>query len=200
VSLPRALRAPRGVLAWLAVACLALAGCATPRPQPGAAQVAGVEALSRTGRFAVRVEEAGGRQDAVQGGFSWRDDGRRLTLDLVNPLGSTLARVEAAGGMATLRRSDGSVTQAPGADALVEDVLGSPIPVAGLRDWMRGRTADQPPAGALARDPEGRPSSFTQGGWEVRLSRYDAQGPLLLSMERHDAGRRITVRLVADPS
>ena len=195
-----ALCARRGALAWLAAACLALAGCATPRPAGEPGQAAGADTLSRTGRFAVRVDEDGGRQDAVQGGFSWRDDGRRLILDLVNPLGSTLARVEAAGGVATLRRSDGSITQAPGADALVEDVLGSPIPVAGLRDWMRGRVAERPPASALARDPQGRPASFLQGGWEVRLSRYDGQGPLLLSMERRDAGRRITVRLVADPS
>lgn len=193
-----AIAARRRATAWLAAACVAvLAGCATPR-LPGVGGE-GDGSLSRTGRFAVRVDEADGRQQAVQGGFAWRDDGRRLTLDLANPLGSTLARVEVADGAATLRRSDGSVEQAPDADSLVEQALGSPIPVSGLRDWMRGRLAAAP-AAEPSRDAQGRPAAFVQGGWAVRLSRYDAAGPLLLSMERQEAGRRISVRLVADPS
>src|SRR5690606_40590682 len=67
---------------------LALAGCAGP-----ARIVGDGTAFERTGRFAVNVTEAGGAQEAVQGGFAWRDTGRLLRLDLVNPLGTTLARI-----------------------------------------------------------------------------------------------------------
>src|SRR3546814_21058437 len=77
---------------------------------------------------------------AVQGGFAWYDDGVGMELDLANPLGSTLARVEVTPAGATLFRSDGTTQQARTADALVAQVLGSPIPVEGLRDWLRGRT------------------------------------------------------------
>lgn len=183
----------RGLLAG--VACALLAACATPRLPEGPATG---EVFSRTGRFAVRVDDVAGKQQAVQGGFAWREDGDRLVLDLANPLGSTLARVEADGRHAVLTRSDGSRTRAPTADALVAEVVGADIPVAGLRDWLRGALPDEPPAAEVQRDEQGRPVAFVQGGWRARLSRYDAQGPKLLQLDRADAGQRISVRLVAD--
>ncbi|MFQ6691230.1 lipoprotein localization factor LolB, partial [Bordetella pertussis] len=40
------------------------------------------------------------------------------------------------------------------------------------------------------------PTAFEQDGWNARLSRYDAQGPQLLVLQRQEPGRRILVRLV----
>jgi len=155
----------------------------------------------RVGRFALRAASLHGDTQAVQGGFVWRDSGRALRLDLHNPLGTTLARVDADFGAGTTRavltRADGSQTVAPDADALIADVLGSAIPVTGLRDWLRGRLGE-PPAQDVVRDAEHRPESFRQNGWQVRLSRYDALGPRLLRMTREQAGDAIDVRLVID--
>ncbi|XOT98020.1 lipoprotein localization factor LolB, partial [Alcaligenes pakistanensis] len=39
---------------------------------------------------------------------------------------------------------------------------------------------------------------FEQSGWRVTLSRYDEQGPRLLQLNRHEASRSISVRLVVD--
>lgn len=83
-------------------------------------------------------------------------------------------------------------------DALAEDALGSSMPVAGLRDWLRGKLPAEPEPGELSRDELGRPAGFEQGGWRVRLSRYDTKGPMLLVMERQEPGRRILVRLVVN--
>ena len=187
--------------AWCCAAVLALllAGCATPqRPAGGKAPGA---AFERMGRFAVAVEYFGGKRDAVQGGFSWVDDGRRLVLDLRNPMGSTLARVQVDASGALLVRSNGERERAPHPDALVEQVLGSPVPVAGLRDWLHGRMSGKAAAGAAAgqqRDGEGRLSVFNQDGWRVQLSRYDDSGPQLLQLNRNEASRSISVRLVVD--
>lgn len=178
----------------VAVLCGALAACATPGPADGDGE-AGV--FSRVGRFALRVESPAGKQEAVQGGFAWRDDGRALRLDLANPLGATLARVEAGRGGAVLTRSDGSQTAAADPDALVAEVLGSDVPVSGLRDWLRGRV-DDGRASDLQRDESGRPERFVQDGWLARLSRYDEEGPRLLQLERRQSGERINVRLVVD--
>src|SRR3546814_9254470 len=71
------------------------------------------------------------------------DTGNALTLDLTNPLGNTLARVSVLPGLATLTRSNGEREQAAHPDALVEQVLGSPMPVAGLRDWLQGRVRSE---------------------------------------------------------
>ncbi|NYT22710.1 outer membrane lipoprotein LolB [Alcaligenaceae bacterium] len=188
--LPWSCRRP-GAAAVLALA-LTLAGCAGP------ARIGGEgTAFERTGRFAVNVAEAGAPVEAVQGGFSWRDSGRGLRLDLVTPLGSTLARVTVDPSGAVLEQADGATERAPDADALLARVVGTPLPVSGLRDWLRGR----PGAGevlAMERDEQGRPLAFGQGGWQLRLSRYDALGPGLLRLERRDGSRQISVRLAVD--
>jgi len=187
--------AARARPAAAAALCAVLAACATPTPLSGPA---GEDAFSRTGRFAVRVDHEGGKQEAVQGGFAWREAGGRLVLDLANPLGATLARVESDAGRSVLTRSDGSRTVAPDPDRLMAEVVGADIPVAGLRDWLRGRLPADPPAQSVRRDAAGRPLSFVQGGWQARLSRYDDRGPGLLQLERSQAGQRISVRLAVD--
>jgi len=184
----------KAVLAFLAVAGL-MAGCATPARIAG--QPGGAPTFDRTGRFAVNVVYRDGKQDAVQGRFAWQDSGQRLVLDLANPLGSTLARVEVSSGMAVMTRSNGEIERASTADGLVDHVLGSPIPVAGLRDWLRGRTGRDPVQG-LERDASGQIAAFTQSGWRVALSRYDVLGPRLLQLSRVDFDRDIRVRLVID--
>jgi outer membrane lipoprotein LolB len=100
------LRDAMAPLRWALMAMLAamLAACTTPKPIEGA----GADAFSRIGRFALTVNEESGKQNAVQGGFSWSDDGRRYVLDLTNPLGSTEARVEGRPGAASLTKSDGT--------------------------------------------------------------------------------------------
>ncbi|MGE8547630.1 MAG: outer membrane lipoprotein LolB [Alcaligenes sp.] len=189
---------------WPGLGALALtallAACATPQKidvptQTGQAQAD--TALSRAGRFALSVTHGNGQVEAVQGGFAWRDDGRQLILDLTNPLGNTLARVWVLPDRAILERSDGTRESASHPDALVEQVLGSPVPVAGLRDWLHGRSAAAP---ALQQrlDEQQHLSSFEQSGWRVGLSRYDEQGPRLLQLNRHEASRSISVRLVVD--
>lgn len=173
----------------------ALAACTTtPKPIEGAS----ANAFSRIGRFAITVNEEGGKQSAVQGGFSWSDDGQRYVLDLTNPLGSTQARVEGGPGGATLTKADGTRLQATDPDALAEDALGNRVPVSGLRDWLRGRVPADPPVSDLTKDELGHPASFEQGGWRAHLSRYDTQGPLLLVLDRNEPGRRIVVRLVVN--
>jgi outer membrane lipoprotein LolB len=170
-----------------------MAGCATPSKITS--RDAG-PSFDRAGRFALSVSYFSGKQDAVQGGFAWHDTGDQLLLDLTNPLGNTLARVKVEPGRATLTRSDGSTEQAEHPDALVELVLGSPIPVAGLRDWLRGQTGNASVAQLVQKN--GQLASFNQNGWRVQLSRYDALGPTLLQLNRNDANRTISVRLVVD--
>lgn len=175
-----------------AAATLLLAACAGP------SRIAGEgAAFERTGRFAVNVTEPGAAPEAVQGGFAWRDTGRALRLDLTTPLGSTLARIVVEPVGAVLEYSDGSIETAADADALLAKVVNTPLPVANLRDWLQGR-AGVGEVQHMERDEQGRPQSFVQGGWQLRLSRYDASGPGLLRLDRRDGHRQISVRLAID--
>lgn len=177
-------------LVLVAVAAAVVASCTAP----GRIASDGGASFERTGRFSVSVQESTGAQDGVQGGFAWLDTGALLQLDLSNPLGSTLARVTVDKGMAMLERSNGAREYARDPDALVEKVLGSPVPVAGLRDWLQGETG-KVDSDDVETDDQGRPVQFVQQGWRVKLSRYDALGPTLLQLNRNDARRSISVRL-----
>jgi len=173
-----------------------LAACATPTRIPVNEQGNAAETLSRVGRFALRVQRPMEEPEAIQGGFAWQDDGRTLVLDLANPLGNTLARVESGPNGAMLREANGRETLAADPDGLAAQALGSPIPVAGLRDWLRGRVAPAPRGQVTAQDEQSRPTAFSQDGWDVRISQYDATGPVRLQMNRAEPGRTIEMRLV----
>lgn len=171
-----------------------LSACATP-PKPQAGSDA-ADAFSRTGRFAVTVTDADGRQKAVQGGFSWLDHNGHYLLDLTNPLGSIEARVEGGPDAASLTKADGTRLQASDPDTLAQEALGYPVPVAGMRYWLRGRVPAGAEPTALTLDAHGRPASFTQDEWHATFSRYDALGPQLLVLERLEPGRRTLLRIV----
>jgi len=181
--------------AWFAMTvCTIVTACTSVPEAPVGTDSA---AFSRNGRFAITVTESDGQQQAVQGGFSWHDDGSRYRLDLTTPLGSIQARVEGRPGHATLTKADGAIFEARDPDALAEEALGGPIPVSNLRDWMQGRVSDAA-ATNMQRDEVGHPVSFEQDNWQARLSRYDTQGPGLLVLQRAEPGRRIVVRLAID--
>lgn len=156
---------------------------------------------TRVGRFAVLAfdKRENINKDAVQGGFVWRDFGTYLTLDLTNPLGNTLARVEVNDFQSVLINSSGQRLVAPSPDDLVARVLdGRPLPVSGIRYWVRGELMPSTPAEAITRDEQGRLLTAFQNGWQVALSNYDAKGPTRLHLVRNEPAERITVRLTVD--
>lgn len=184
----RALR----ILLWVMAAVL-LASCAAPGRIGGAGP-----AYERVGRFAMSLHEADGTAQAAQGGFSWRDDGRTLRLDLLSPMGGVLARILVEPGHAQLERANGEVDLARNPDALLAEVWGEPMPVAGLRAWIRGQAWAGSPITSEQRDPQGRIVALVQDGWTLRLGNYDAQGPGRLRLSREQGGQRLSLQLIAD--
>lgn len=178
---------------WFVVSLLLLLTACASAP---AIQGGDDQAFSRTGRFAITVTEPGIAPQAVQGGFAWRDSGQTQRLDLANPMGSVLARVDVGPVQAVLTRSDGSRQVAPNADMLLQQVVGANIPVQGLKQWLQGRVTAN--VSQLTHADNGKPKAFFSNGWMVNLSRYDNQGPRLLVLERQDGPQRIRVRLVVD--
>ena len=175
-----------------------LSGCASPPiPDAGAKAIDTLSPLNRSGRFAMKAEEFSRNPEAVQGGFVWSDRGHLLTLDLTNPMGTVLARVEVGPQGALLQESNGKVTRASHPDALVRQVLGQEIPVSGLRAWMRGQPATGSSAEGVTRS-SGHITQLRQNGWSIELARYDTQGPRLLILTRQDGERTVTLRLVID--
>lgn len=196
---PPARRSWQRALAGMA-ASLLVAACATLPPQVPADRM-------HAGRFAVTTT-LDGHSDNSTGRFTLAVRGERLTLDLATPLGTTLARVDSGPDGAQLQTQGASgLQQARGPDAgeLATELLGYPLPVAGIADWIEGRAAPQRPAQTLVRD-DGLPR-FVQDGWTIEVSeRYPSGGVRRLVFARPaqpGSGRSapipaITLRLVLD--
>jgi outer membrane lipoprotein LolB len=159
--------ARRPLLAW--AGALLLAGCTSVPRQPGSTPV---EPLS--GRLSLAVD-ATGEQPAQRfaAAFELQGDARDGTLRLATPLGNVLAEARWTDGRAVLRDGSGE-RPFESLTALAQALLGEPLPLQALVDWLRG----VPWPGAASRP--------VQGGFEQLEWRVDTQG---LGEGRLDARR-----------
>lgn len=177
-----------------------LAGCATQAPpvQKPLTESPSLSEFVRHGRFAMRTEAPHEEPEAVQGGFVWRDAGGRLTLDLINPFGSTMARVLVEPGQATMTQSNGETLSSSDPDALVQQVIGRRVPVRNMRAWLRASLRQSPGMQQVRHDEQGRIVAFAESGWKVELGRFDTLGPRLLVLSRLEGRKQVVIRLVVD--
>jgi outer membrane lipoprotein LolB len=100
---------------------------------------------------------------------------------------------------------DGREVRSRDAEALALEVLGWPLPVAGIGDWIEGRPAPNRPSRMQA-GPDGT-TGFEQDGWTIAIAeRFDSGAPRRLVMSRPAQGAAehapaapaITLRLVLD--
>lgn len=196
--------------ALLAVACASLPPAGSRPPSEGTAAVAGRFSLSVTRAGAMGPEQS----QAWTGRFSLVTGEGTLSLDLVSPLGTTIARFETDPGEARLMvPDDGGVRTETGADlqALSERVLGWSLPVDGMPDWIaghpvRGRAYRAlPSAGADAQPPAEasapQPRRFEQDGWTVSLEQAEGgRGARRVRMDRaaRDGEPAVALRVVLD--
>lgn len=191
---------------WLLSACASL-----PPARPHADGSAG----NFAGRFSLAVTRtepgAEDRREAWSGRFSLDVGEQTLSLDLVSPLGATIARFETDAQEARLLvPADGGVRVEHGADAqlLSERVLGWSLPIAGMPDWVAGHPASGRPfrvlpapvdASAGALEPAAQ--RFEQDGWAVTVERpAGARAGLRLQMDRaaQEHAPAVALRIVLD--
>ena len=178
--------APRLRSALAAFALCASAGCAV-LPAPTLPGTAGVSTWH--GRFAVTLTPADQSQaQRSSGRFTLSTSSKAAELELISPLGATLAlaRVDERG--ATMSTADGKRWDAASAEALTEQALGWRVPVLRLPGWLRGEVAEplqtEPAPGGGTRLVQGR-----DGDWTVQIDQWSDHGP-----------QRMTLRWPADPA
>ena len=170
--------------AALAAAVL-LAACASA-PKPPAD---GKDFLS--GRLSVRVEASEtAAARAMSAAFELQGNEAAGQFDLSTPLGTVLAQARWANGRVQLATSQGT-REFANLDELTREVLGEPIPVAALFDWLRGRP--WPGAASVPTTPPAEPG-FAQLGWNVSLARFDEAWVAAL----RDRAPAVTVRARLD--
>ena len=159
-------------LALLPISAMAglfiLEGCSSMAPPPSAEahlQQPYHERIAVSGRFSASYQHQG-RPENVQGRFQWHQRGDDIDIDLLSPLGQTLARIRVAPGLALLERPGQQTQSAINASELTEQMLGWAIPADGLRYWLQGFSR----AGSAVRrvDLQTVDALMTEG-WQVRF-------------------------------
>ena len=110
------------------------------------------------GRFSLRHHEQN-----YSGRLSWRHVGMDNELLLSSPFGQGMAEIITSSSGARLTMSDGKVYEATEAEALTRQVLGYPLPLTQLTDWVRGRTDSE----NVERDALGRLQRLQHDAWSI---------------------------------
>lgn len=193
----RALLARTGARAAM-LCCLLAAGCAvTPEAAraPQAVRPATCEGdIELGGRFSVRYTQDG-REEALHGGFAWRQIGERIDVALLSPVGQTMATIEVTPKGAALTEAGKPPRRALDADALAATELGWPLPVAGLKEWLRGCALDASGRRFVASPQDD--SVTTHNGWRIRYVSWleSAAGllPRRIDLERGEVNLRLVI-------
>jgi outer membrane lipoprotein LolB len=154
-----------GVACLLAFLFLLLAGCAQPQPMP-----ANSHRTLWTGRLALQVEEQASQSFSAS--FELSGSAQQGQFVLLNPLGNTLARIQWNASHAEITTGQ-ATRESESLDALLQDVLGTSIPVAALFSWLEG-------------------THVAALGWQVDLSAI-AAGRLVA--QRHTPTPQATLRI-----
>jgi len=156
--------------AWLGLAVLLISGCASLSPSPTVTPPAreALDAFSLEGRFSLRQDNKN-----YSGKMSWRHQGADNTLLLSSPFGQGLAEITTRTNGAQLTTSDGKLYTAADTETLTQQVLGYPLPLTQLTDWVRGR--DDAP-GLAERDAFGRPLRLSHQDWRIEYG-YEGDDP-----------------------
>jgi len=155
--------------------------------------------IEMTGRLSAQYE-ANYREQSISVNFTWSQTRDQTRISLNSPTGQTVATIFINALGAQLTQADKPTRYASDINALSTDVLGWPLPVAGLRDWLQGyvdaehnnpltqKTADQ---------------SYTVDGWALHYAswlqenRIERPKRLDLSRQTEQAGL-VSLRIVVD--
>ena len=151
------------------------------------------------GRFSATTI-SGERRESVSGRFSLEIRGAKQVLELASPLGTTVARIEVEPGGARATGPGVQEVRGADADALTEQLLGWPLPVSGLPDWIEGRPV--PERIAQVQRDRGRVVLLEQDGWTIHLPEaFEGNArPRRLVLERPAAANTpsVVLRLIVD--
>jgi len=170
---------------------LALTGCATTQPGPVRPPAGDVtQPLALAGRFSTTYVTSlpETKRESASGRFELYKDASRLTVDLISPLGQTIARAEhRAGSRATLQTMDNRRFTGETLDEVFEKAIGIRVPAEKLPHWLSDRFEE-----VVERSADGQRIKARDTGWDIDRSggRWD--------LVWHHGTERIEVRLLLD--
>lgn len=163
---------PRRALLLAALpAALWLSGCTQPPLKP----VDPAQPAHWSGRMAVQLQDDNAQDQSFSASFELQGSERQGQLTLLSPFGAVLAELQWSPQGAQLRQG-GQLRESASLDALVQDTVGTPLPLGALFSWLAGEQASAP-------------------GWQADLSQMD-QGRL--RAQRNQPLPRASLRVILD--
>jgi len=157
------------LLAWLfAVSTIGwVVGCSSLQALPSLPQTERSfhDNILIQGRFSVAYEQ-NNRPQSVQGRFQWQQQGQRIDIDLMSPLGQTMAKISITPNSASIQPSGKEIKVAENVAELTEQSLGWSLPVAGMREWLQGfnrSSTNQRQMASLSGNDQ-----FVTEGWHIQ--------------------------------
>ena len=201
----------------IACAALLLAGCSTLSPPSSTVTVDTKPAIYRTyneridlaGRLSLRYQQEG-KDQALDGKFTWHQEPGRTLITLLTPFGQTLAIIEIGPSSATLSRNGQPPRTEADVDALAASALGWPLPIAGLRNWLQGHALATDGSPYVASTADNGDATFvtTTEGWQIHYTTWTTEGagdmgepshPRRIDLQRRTSqGGDIALRIVID--
>jgi outer membrane lipoprotein LolB len=136
------------------------------------------------------------------GDLTWRQQGDAYDFVLRAPVTGKSFHLHGDASGAVLEGLDQGTLRGIDAESLLQEALGWQVPMAELRDWVRGMRASNAPA-ELAFGADGLPSLLTQDGWKVEyrdwFAAMDPPLPRKVFAERGDYRVRVVIRTWAQP-
>ncbi len=139
-----------------------------------------LQSFSLDARFSLRHTDKN-----YAGRLTWQHDetqaGRKPqdVLLIVSPLGQGVAEIRSDATEVRLKTSDGKSYTAENVEDLTQQVLGYPLPLAHLAEWIRGRSVSGESLAVDASDAFRRPLRLRQDGWRIDYE-YDNDDPQAL--------------------
>lgn len=136
------------------------------------------------GRFSLYYESR-----TYSGRLNWVHRATTSELLLSSPFGQGLAEIVTDAHGARLVGGDGRHHQAPDVETLTREVLGFPLPLSQMADWVRGRVASEP-SEIDQLDLLGRLVSSRRNSWRIDYDYADQDpgaAPVRISVKRGDS-------------
>lgn len=112
-------------------------------------------------------------RDAYSANWQWHQNQKTYTIGLFGPLGSNSIQLTGSPHTVLLETSDGKKLTSTSPEALLEQQIGSRVPVSSLYYWIRGLPVPGVPAQKQL-DASNRLTVLIQQGWRIEYSRYSS--------------------------
>lgn len=187
----------RAVLLCFAVAC-GIAGCVSIPPSFEAVNSSQALAYHPHFELAGRISVMKGEHGEF-GQLRWICSQEKQEIALLSPLGQTVAEISQPDKQSAVLRAGREIRSASTFDSLVQDALGTAVPIHDLAYWIQGVTDTRSGLATINEsDSAGRPENLVHSGWEISIEGYRRLGAAIVATRLRAIKGDTIVKIIID--